>query len=127
MQNFMKDYDGSSATDYKPTVYISGAISTVDPLIAKAEFSLAEAEAKRLFPGYSVYNPYKVGMALPDDWTYDQIMNLDLAVLEDCEVIYMLDNWRISKGATIEHTFALDHDIQIVYQDYTGYREDELL
>ena len=115
MQNYMQKYNTQNDT-YKPMVYVSGAISGVDTLFARAEFNLAEEEAHKLYPGYSVYNPYVVGAGLPKDWTYDQIMNLDLAVLEDCEVIYMMDNWQMSKGAKIEHDFAKSHNIEIVYQ-----------
>lgn len=112
-------YQYMTLTQPKPTVYISGAISGVDAVIARAEFNLAEQEAKKLFPDCDVFNPYKVGVMLPDDWTYEQIMNLDLAVLEDCCAIYMIDGWTASRGATIEHKFAKEHDIEIVYQkDY---------
>lgn len=118
MKKYM-DMISNSTTDPKPTVYISGAISGVDAVIARAEFSLAEEEAKKLFPNHSVFNPYKVGAALPGEWTYEQIMNLDLAVLEDCDAIYMMDGWQASKGATIEYKFAKENDIEIVYQkDY---------
>ena len=103
-------------TQPKSTVYISGAISGVDAVLARAEFAIAEKEAKKLFPDCDVFNPYKVGAALPGEWTYEQIMNLDLAVLEDCCAIYMIDGWPASRGATIEYKFAKEHGIEIVYQ-----------
>ena len=103
-------------TQPKSTVYISGAISGVDAVLARAEFNIAEKEAKKLFPNCDVFNPFKVGVCLPEEWTYEQIMNLDLAVLEDCCAIYMIDGWTASRGATIEHKFAKEHGIEIVYQ-----------
>ena len=43
-------------------------------------------------------------------------MKICIKELKTCSHIYMLKDWKDSKGAQIEHQFALDNNIKIVYQ-----------
>jgi hypothetical protein len=39
----------------------------------------------------------------------------DLEIISRCDAILMTDDWQESVGATKEHTFALEHDIPVLY------------
>lgn len=78
----------------KTKVYISGSI-TKDPDY-KRHFNKAERFLKR--QGYAVFNP----CCIPNIFSYDEFMNIDIAALECCDCVYMLKGWEKSKGANIE-------------------------
>ena len=78
--------------------YISGAI-TNNPNY-KSDFERAEMWLKS--QGYEVINPCKV----PYNLSYAEYMKIDLALLELCDGIYMLSNWKQSNGAKTELAVA---------------------
>lgn len=83
-------------------VYISGAITDVDNY--KEHFDKAEKELKE--QGHEVINPTSFDNLLPQ-LTYEEYMKLDLCLLDMCEAIYMLNNWKQSFGANREYGYAL--------------------
>lgn len=48
--------------------------------------------------------------------SHEEAMKLCLAELKTCTHIYMLKDWKDSKGATDEHQFALDNGIEVIYE-----------
>ena len=90
-------------------VYISGAITDVDDY--KEHFDRAERQLKA--KGYEVFNPTVFDDKLPQ-LTYEEYMKLDLALLDMCEVIYMLEGWKKSFGANREYGYALAKGLKIV-------------
>ncbi len=94
-------------------VYISGAISSISYDEANVNFTDAEAylEAK----GFEVLNPMDNGLS--SDATYEEHMKRDLEMLLECDAIYMLHNWRESKGATCERHVAKCCGILIISQE----------
>ena len=48
--------------------------------------------------------------------SHKEAMEICLEALKDCSHIYMLKDWKESEGAKIEHQFALDNNIKIIYQ-----------
>ena len=44
-------------------------------------------------------------------------MAIDLMLLERCDAIYMLDNWRTSKGARKELTRARELNLEVLYEN----------
>src|SRR5690606_28139233 len=48
--------------------------------------------------------------------SHKEAMEICLEALKDCTHIYMLRDWKESEGARIEHQFALDNGIKIIYQ-----------
>lgn len=48
--------------------------------------------------------------------SHKEAMKLCFEQLKDCTHIYMLKCWKDSKGAKMEHEFAKDNDINIIYQ-----------
>lgn len=47
---------------------------------------------------------------------HEEALKICLAELKTCAAIFMLKDWKESKGAQIEHDFALKNNIKIIYQ-----------
>ena len=84
-------------------VYISGRIKGLDP--AEVERKFREAEEYLLARGYKVINPLKFSKGRVDPRWGSHII-ADLKQLQNCDSIYLLDNWAGSLGANIEWLFA---------------------
>lgn len=87
-------------------VYISGPITGV----IEAEEYFREAEQKIEAAGFIAINPCTLingGGKL----TWEDYIDMDLAILKKCNCIYMLNGWQNSRGATLEKEFAEKHNI----------------
>ena len=91
-------------------IYISGKIT--DNPNYKADFEAAELALK--IAGFQPVNPAEEH--LPDGATWADYMRQDIKLLCDCDAIYMLNGWRESAGAKIEHKLARDLGIEIIYE-----------
>lgn len=92
-------------------VYISGAITGQPDYMDK--FNAAEERLKQ--KGYEVVNPAKLGEQLKV-FPYGTILALDIAVLLNCNAIYMLKGWEDSKGANSELEFAATTGKTVIYE-----------
>lgn len=93
-------------------VFISGPITgTTD---YEERFEVAEKMLKE--DGQTVINPVKLTKHLPEGTPWETYMRITLAALETCEAVYMLEGWNDSKGACVEHTWAVMTDKIIFYQ-----------
>ena len=92
-------------------IYISGKITGIEEQ-APAIFAKAEQQLKE--HGYEVVNP----TTLPHqhDQSWHSYMREDVKALCDCHAIFMLSNWKDSKGAIIEHTIAMYLGLEVIYQ-----------
>lgn len=91
---------------FQKRVYISGPITGV----IEAEEYFREAEQKIEAAGFIAINPCTLingGGKL----TWEDYIDMDLAILKKCNCIYMLNGWQNSRGATIEKEFAEKHNI----------------
>lgn len=93
-------------------IYISGKISGLDPDEAKYNFSAAKDRLIRM--GYKPVSPYGKGSYR---WTWEENMRVALKLLLGCRGIYMLDNWRDSRGAVIEHDLAIAIGMKVMYHE----------
>lgn len=75
-------------------IYISGSITNNKHY--KKQFKRAERKLKKR--GYKVFNP----CCIPNIFSYDEFMKIDIAALECCDCVFMLKGWEKSKGANIE-------------------------
>ena len=93
-------------------IYIAGAITY--NLYYLQKFHQAEFKLKSM--GYDkVYNPAKVSFEMPTmEW--QDYMDFCLLALSKCDTIYMLKGWEKSKGATMEHDYAVKHCLKIIYE-----------
>jgi len=90
------------------TIYIAGKINGLNDY--KERFAIAEKQLQEL--GYITMNPAVLGEGFP----YAVYMPICLPMLEACESIYMLSNWKDSKGARLEHEYAKVQNKKIIYE-----------
>lgn len=100
----------------KMKVYISGSITGLDEEYVKSLFEFAENWWKEL--GHEPVNPMKIEHN--HDCSWESYMKEDLKALLDCDHIFMLDNWWLSRGARIEHDLAKELGIKIIYNTKNG-------
>lgn len=103
---------GNKMEKQKLRIYISGAISSIDYNEAFELFEHAERVIESR--GHHPVNPMKPGEKPGKTWA--EYMAEDVVILDACDAIFMLHNWRQSKGARIEHSWAEICDKKIFYQ-----------
>ena len=94
-------------------IYIAGKITGTSDYMER--FEKAEIELTKL--GYAVINPARVSAQLPREVSYWDYITLGLAMLDICDVIYLLKDWEYSQGATLEYEYAKSKGIKIVTQE----------
>ena len=67
-------------------IYISGPITGTEGY--RARFDAAERRLKK--EGHKVVNPARVNAALPEGTTHKEYMSVSIAMLDMCEIIFML-------------------------------------
>ena len=95
-------------------VYLSGKIAGLPVEVYERNFAQAALKACELFPGQRLQfvNP----AALPANHrSWADYLIRDLMLLKDCDAIVMLPDWTDSKGATVEHDFAIGCGLMIKY------------
>jgi hypothetical protein len=91
--------------------YISGPITGRPEKIYVPAFAKAKEKLKQA--GYEPVNP----LELPHlhDKTWSSYIGEDIKELLECNAIYMLPDWKESKGARIEHAIACELGLEIIY------------
>jgi hypothetical protein len=92
--------------------YISGPISGLSIRTAQLHFAEAAKEVEKL--GFIPINPM-VEIPFEDEKTWEQYMIDDIKLLFSCDSIFMLNNWKGSTGARIEHAIAIETGKNIIY------------
>ena len=94
-------------------IYISGKISDCDNYLDN--FLIAEQELRN---GYEceVINPARIMANFPKETRYVDYMIMSLRLLDDCDTIYLLDNFYNSHGARIEYMYALSQNKGVLFQ-----------
>lgn len=90
-------------------VYIAGRMRGLEDF-GYAKFMAAEKEL--ISEGYTVLNPAR----LPPDMPIERCMPICLAMLEQADGIYVLNNWMESEGATLELAYAKFQRKHIIYE-----------
>lgn len=103
----------------KKKIYISGQISG----LTRPEYVANFLEAARLLnaQGYDVVNPLFNGVEPTQPWQVH--MKADIKLLLDCDAIYMLSNWEVSNGATLEREIAKTLGLAIEYERPPQHRD----
>lgn len=109
----------------KDKIYISGAMSGIMRHHYKPKFDIAANYLQTL--GYDVVNPVTLDEQrdniinnphMTEEEKWHMMIEDDLKIIEsECNGIYMLDDWRYSKGALIEHNKALELGLEIMYEE----------
>jgi hypothetical protein len=89
-------------------IYIAGKITNNPDY--KRHF--AEAEQGLISLGHTVMNP----SVLPEGFEQQEYMRICFSMIDVCEGIFMLNNWRDSEGATMEHEYARENKKLVIYQ-----------
>lgn len=95
----------------KTKIYISGKISGIEN---EAPELFAKAERWLRANGFETVNPMTLSHQHDKSWR--SYMKEDINALFECDCIYMLSNWKDSKGATLEHTIAEGLGLMILYE-----------
>ena len=90
-------------------IYIAGKITGEENYRQKFKAAQDELEAR----GYRAMNP----AILPPGFDYEDYMRICFAMIDVCDAVYMLDNWRDSPGAMREHEYASRAGKDIVYEE----------
>lgn len=98
-------------------LYLSGKISGDDNYAQK--FAAKEKELTE--QGFLVFNPAKH----PNMFSWEEFMELDLLALKNCDSIYLLDDWKESRGAKIEYDEAVRLGKEIIYDETYSRKRNE--
>jgi hypothetical protein len=83
-------------------IYISGKITGLPKEEVFEKFDTAEK--KLAAQGFEVVNPIKNGLLFEADW--NEHMKKDIQQLLTCDFLYLLPDWKNSKGAKLEKKIA---------------------
>lgn len=89
-------------------IYISGGIT--GKYDYKKQFDETEIKLKNM--RHTVLNPTSVPLGLE----YDDYMHIAYAMIDVADSIYMLKGWTKSKGANLEHEYALKQGKMMLYE-----------
>lgn len=98
-------------------IYIAGKITGEPIRECFYKFDEAEYEIKTKLNVYfeKVVNP----LELPGIYfgiSHADAMKICMRALRECTHIYMLEDWKESKGATMEHEWAKENGLEIIYE-----------
>lgn len=93
-------------------VYISGPITKDKDFLSK--FKTAEERLKA--EGHEVINPAKIGVMLPKSFEHKDYMDIDFALLQKCDAVYLLKGWRASIGSVNEVNYARQREMKIIHE-----------
>ena len=94
-------------------IFISGPISGTDDYMGR----FAEAEERLREDGYLPINPTVFSQHLLNgEFNWFEFMEITMALLKQCDNIYMLKGWENSRGACMELEYATQHLYTVVMQ-----------
>ena len=95
-------------------VYVAGKYRGKNENEVWENINLARTHAHKLWQkGYAVICPHLNTMFMGDG-KEEKYLKGDLELLACCDYIYLLPNWKQSKGARNEVKFAKEHHIEIL-------------
>lgn len=92
-------------------IYISGKITGLDNY--RENFDRIERILKSY--GHEVVNPCRV-KDIYDFFTWDDFMDVDMCMIRRCDAVYFMENWKSSRGATMEHEYAKQLKKETIYE-----------
>lgn len=93
-------------------IYISGKITGLP--FDEVEDNFYNAQNRLEEAGFKVVNPLNNGLSQNDKWEHH--MKADIKLLMECNTIYLLENWKESRGAKIEYELAVKLGYKMMYQ-----------
>lgn len=96
-------------------IYISLPISGRSREERRIYASRIEAALDAQFPGCEVVNPLDNKLDYNEHWS--RHMRADIAMLIECDAIYMCHGWQWSHGCKLEHDVATSCGLDVYYAD----------
>ena len=90
-------------------IYIAGKITGLDNY--RELFQKAESIFKN--EGHAVMNP----SILPDGFEHREYMHICYSMINVCDGVHFLDNWKDSKGAIMEYEYAVEQGKFISFEN----------
>lgn len=84
-------------------IFISGPITGIDNFLERFN----HAEKRLIDKGYTVYNPAKANLLMPEGTTHEEYMKISFILLDMVDAIYLLKEWENSRGANQEYGYAI--------------------
>lgn len=95
--------------------YISGPITGIKDHMKHFEHYENRIKKEK---SWAVINPARVcGELPPEDTTYAEYMDLSIALMRQCNCVFMLPGWENSKGARFENEYAKFCGMEIYEED----------
>lgn len=94
-------------------IFISGRVSGLHYDYAYQKFASANKLLEKM--GYKVINPMCI---CHRNWSWIRCMAVCIWNLIQCDAIYMLEDWDLSKGSKIEYRIARMLKKKIIFQKY---------
>lgn len=98
-------------------VFISGKITGLEERDWRKKFSEGVSKLMRQH-GYNIkdiIDPSRLKEVLPE-LDYEQYMWIDFTLLDMCDTIYVLDNYKDSRGAQRELAYAIEQNKKIIWE-----------
>ena len=100
-------------------IYIAGKITGLKPIEYGHRFGYIASKLR--LEGNRVINPAAMLSELNSEgFEHSDLMHICYAAIDVCDAVYMLSNWYESKGAKMEHQYALDKGKKVIYQGVTN-------
>ena len=98
-------------------VYIAGKITGTNKEQTTAKFATAQRMIEAM--GFETENP----MNFPIHWDTPshEALQVCLPILRQCNVLFVLNDYRTSEGTFIEINEAMDLSKLIIFEDFNGY------
>lgn len=96
----------------KTRVYIAGKISGTDDF--KERFGKAEKEFLKI--NCEVLNPAKLYLIMPESATHDEYLSMCYVMIEMCDIVYFLKDWKNSVGASMEYKYCVRHGKRCIFE-----------
>ncbi len=99
-------------------IYVAGAFRGTNAWIIHENTLKAEkAMVKLIGRGFAVICPHKMTENLQGLYPDQVFLDMCLEILKRCDAIYMLDNWKTSKGAQKELKLAIKLGKEVFYEE----------
>jgi hypothetical protein len=94
-------------------IYVAGKITGLDRNEVEMKFS--KAKVQLIKAGHSVFIP--TVLPVYEDVQHEDYLHICYSMIDVCNAVYMLDNWRESIGARKELQYASDWGKKIIYEN----------
>lgn len=99
----------------KEKIYISGKITGLDLNNVEKKFQESEDFLKSL-KYENVINPHKLHPYI-EGKKWEEYLIDDIKLLFECDIIYLQNDWGLSKGARLEYTIAKELGLKIMFEN----------